>query len=69
MEGRVHVVTCGVASQMSEVKHALLDCMQGGYWLVLQNAHLAETWTTDMLELIKVESILWYFNDDIDIVW
>ena len=54
MDGRVHVVTFGVNTQMQEVKHALQDCIQSGYWLVLQNAHLAAPWTKDMLQFLKV---------------
>ena len=54
MEGKVHVVTCGVPSQMTEIHHALADCMQAGYWLVLQNAHLADSWSPQLLQLIKV---------------
>ena len=42
MEGKVHIVTCGVSSQTQEIVHALTDCMQSGYWLVMQNAHLAD---------------------------
>ena len=54
MEGRVHTVTFGVSTQMAEVKHALKDCMQTGFWLVLQNTHLAETWDQELIDLLKV---------------
>ena len=54
MEGKVHIVTCGVSSQTQEIVHALTDCMQSGYWLVMQNAHLAEPWNQQMLSMLKV---------------
>ena len=54
MEGKVHIVTCGISNQSQEIIHALTDCMQSGYWFVLQNAHLGEAWTPEMLELLKV---------------
>ena len=55
MEGKVHVVTCGGGGHMTEVQHALADSMTAGYWLVLNNAHLAQqAWSKDMLTLIKV---------------
>ena len=54
MEGKVHVVTCGVKNQAQEIVHAMKDCMQSGYWFVLQNAHLGEAWTHEMLDLLKV---------------
>ena len=58
MEGKVHTVTFGVNTQMSEVKYALRDCMQSGYWLVLQNAHLSEAWGQELMQLIKVSYYL-----------
>ena len=58
MDGRVHTVAFGASTQMTEVEHALKDCMLTGYWLVLQNAHLAEEWGPELLELIKVISII-----------
>ena len=57
-EGKVQVVTCGVSSQMTEVKMALQEAMTTGNWLVIQNAHLAETWTKDMLQLLKVHHFI-----------
>ena len=54
MEGKVHIVTCGVSSQTQEIVHALTDCMQNGSWLVMQNAHLAEPWNASMLAILKV---------------
>ncbi len=57
MDGRVHTVTFGVNTQMSEVKHALQESIQTGHWLVLHNAHLAETWPNDLLDLIKVNPL------------
>ncbi len=54
MEGKLLAVTFGVASQMSEATHALRDCVQAGYWLVLQNAHLADSWDEELLGLLQV---------------
>ena len=54
MEGRIHMVTFGVASQMAEVQQALQECMNAGYWLILQNAHLSQLWNNDMLDMLKV---------------
>ena len=58
MDGRVHTVAFGASTQMTEVEHALKDCMLTGYWLVLHNAHLAEEWGPELLEFIKVISII-----------
>ena len=60
MEGRVHVVTLGVHTQMHELQHAMEDCLLTGYWLVIQNAHLAEAWPEDTLTLIKVLYLTFY---------
>ena len=68
MEGRVHTVAFGVNTQMTEVKHALKDCMLTGYWLVLQNAHLAEEWEPELLELIKVISIIFCNRNEQEIL-
>ncbi len=54
MEGKVHVVTCGGGGHMTEVQHAMHDSLTMGYWLVINNAHLAQPWTQEMLELLKV---------------
>ncbi|XP_023931630.1 dynein heavy chain 6, axonemal-like [Lingula anatina] len=53
MEGKVLVLSCGVPTQMREIKHALEECLHAGYWLVLQNCHLAESWSTELLDIIK----------------
>ncbi|GFR96322.1 dynein heavy chain domain-containing protein 1-like [Elysia marginata] len=42
MEGKVRILNFGVPTQMSEVMHALEDCLTTGHWLLLQNYHLAE---------------------------
>jgi len=59
MEGRVRVVACGSgASQLSEFQQLTLeDCMQSGCWLILQNAHLVDTWNKPLLRLIKVSEL------------
>ncbi len=54
MEGKVHLVTCGVPSQMVELTHDLNDAMTHGHWLILQNAHLAQPWDTTLLDAVKV---------------
>jgi hypothetical protein len=58
MEGKVHVVTCGIQSQLSELQHALQESMTDGYWLIIQNAHLSAPWNKDLLELLKVDRAL-----------
>ena len=67
MEGRVHTVSFGASTQMTEVEHALKDCMLTGYWLVLQNAHLAEEWGPALLELIKVIPIIFCSGNEEEI--
>ena len=42
MEGKVRILNFGVETQMSEVMHAMEDCLTTGHWLLLQNYHLAE---------------------------
>jgi hypothetical protein len=54
MEGKVKVMNFGVDGQVAEVKHAVEDCMQTGYWLLLQNYHLAEEPEQEFFQLLKV---------------
>jgi hypothetical protein len=54
MEGKVRVMNFGVPGQMCEVRHALEDCIQNGYWLLLQNYHLAGEPEPEFYTLIKV---------------
>ena len=44
MEGRLHVVTCGVPSM--DIVTVLRSSMAAGDWLMRHNAHLAEDWGT-----------------------
>ncbi|XP_052095798.1 dynein heavy chain domain-containing protein 1-like isoform X11 [Mytilus californianus] len=53
MEGKVRVMNFGVPGQMCEVRHALEDCIQNGYWLLLQNYHLAEEPEQEFYILLK----------------
>ena len=53
-EGKVHTVAFGAECQIPEVAHALKDCMQSDYWLVLHNAHLVETWSSNLMDLLTV---------------
>ena len=54
MEGKVRVMNFGVEGQVAEAKQAIEDCAQSGYWLLLQNYHLAEEPETDFFHLLKV---------------
>ena len=54
MEGKVRVMNFGVPGQMCEVRRALEDCIQNGYWLLLQNYHLAGEPEPEFYTLIKV---------------
>ena len=54
MEGKVKVMNFGVDGQVAEVKHAVEDCIQTGYWLLLQNYHLAEEPEQEFFQLLKV---------------
>lgn len=56
MEGRVRTIACGGAGvAMLELEQTLIDCIQSGYWLVVQNAHLhEEPFSRSMLNLFKV---------------
>ena len=56
MEGKIRVMNFGVKGQISEVRHALEDCIQNGYWLMLQNYHLAEEPEQEFFNLVKVRS-------------
>lgn len=63
MEGRVRVMNFGVVGLMSEVKQALEDCLQSGYWLLLQNYHLAEEPLQNYFDLLKVQCTLQFLNE------
>ena len=54
MEGKVRVMNFGVDGQVKEATQALEDCLQSGYWLLLQNYHLAEEPEVDFFQLLKV---------------
>lgn len=62
MEGKVRVMNFGVPGQMCEVRHALEDCIQNGYWLLLQNYHLAEEPEQEFYILLKVNIFLSFKN-------
>ncbi|ESP00380.1 hypothetical protein LOTGIDRAFT_173233 [Lottia gigantea] len=53
MEGKVRIINFGVESELNEVLNALNDCIQNGYWLVLQNYHLAENIDEEFLVILK----------------
>lgn len=63
MEGRVKVMNFGVKGQMVEVTQAIEDCIQNGYWLLLQNYHLAEEPNPQFFKLLKVS--LWICKNEI----
>lgn len=54
MEGKVRVMNFGVRGQIAEIRHALEDCLQSGYWLLIQNYHLAEEPEQGFFDLLKV---------------
>ena len=57
MEGRIRTVAFGVrdSSHVAEIWHMLKYCMESGYWLILQNVHLAQgLWTGKLLHLFQV---------------
>ena len=56
MEGKVKVMNFGVQGQITEVTQAIEDCIQNGYWLLLQNYHLAEEPTQQFFQLLKVRN-------------
>ncbi|XP_048242736.1 dynein heavy chain domain-containing protein 1-like [Haliotis rufescens] len=53
MDGKLRVMNFGVESQITEVKHAIEDCLQSGYWLLLQNYHLAGDPDSHFFSLLK----------------
>nr|XP_022307449.1 dynein heavy chain domain-containing protein 1-like isoform X4 [Crassostrea virginica] len=53
MEGRVKVMNFGVKGQIGEVTQAIEDCIQNGYWLLLQNYHLSEDRNPQFFKLLK----------------
>ena len=62
MEGKVHVVSCGLENQMMNMKNKILDSMESGHWCVIQNIHLVTEWANDIIELLRV-SVIWnYFS-------
>jgi len=54
MEGKVKVMNFGVEGQVEEARHALEDAVNTGYWLLLQNYHLADQPHTDFFQMLKV---------------
>lgn len=57
MEGRVKVMNFGVKGQIGEVTQAIEDCIQNGYWLLLQNYHLSEEPHPQFFTLLKVSLV------------
>jgi len=55
MDGKVKVLNFGVKGQTAEAQHALEDCIQNGYWLLLQNYHLADKPQKTFFTLLKVK--------------
>lgn len=54
MEGRLRILNFGVPSQMAEMRQAVEDCMHNGYWILLENYHLAEPLDLQTFQLLKV---------------
>jgi hypothetical protein len=55
-EGRVRTLAFGGSDsnqQMAEIHQAFEDCMECGYWLILENIHLGGPWDSKMLGLLK----------------
>ena len=63
MEGKIRIMNFGVKSQMVEVKHAIMDCMQCGHWLLLQNYHLAGNTDIEFFSILKVPTHHWLLHD------
>ncbi|XP_064648692.1 dynein axonemal heavy chain 6-like isoform X2 [Lineus longissimus] len=53
LSSRVKVLNFGTSAAMEEAKKMLEFCMESGDWLVLQNTHLVEAWSQDVLKLIR----------------
>ncbi|KAK6166840.1 hypothetical protein SNE40_023452 [Patella caerulea] len=53
MEGKVRIINFGVESQLSEVQSAMVHSIENGYWLILQNYHLADQLKEEFLNLLK----------------
>ena len=62
MEGKVKVLNFGVNGQMSELRRVINECIQTGYWLLLQNYHLAEEPEQDFFNKLKVQILLLIHN-------
>jgi hypothetical protein len=54
LSSRVKVLNFGTSASMAKAKMMLEFCMQSGDWLVLQNTHLVNAWSQDVLKLIRV---------------
>ena len=54
MDGKVKIINFGVEGHMTEIRQAVEDCIQTGYWLLLQNYHLAEEPEAEFFQLLKV---------------
>ena len=69
MEGKVRVMNFGVDGQVSEARQAIEDCLQSGYWLLLQNYHLAEDPEPEFFQLLKVSiQVLKYYCSRFSII-
>ena len=54
MDGKVRIMNFGVKGQTSEARQVMEECTQNGYWLLLQNYHLAEEPERGFFNFLKV---------------
>lgn len=51
---QMHVVACGIPAQLKEFSSVLVDCLELGHWVFLQNVHLDQCLNPDIIQLIEV---------------
>eukprot|EP00794_Sanderia_malayensis_P003656 gene3656-4173_t len=64
LKTQVVFISLGSAEQLLEAVRTIKDAIQNGYWLVLQNCHMENAWSTEFLRLI--EEITSLEEDDSD---
>ena len=50
-DGKVQITSCGNnnSNEEEEINQLLIDSMQFGHWLIIQNAHLSQQWSQTCL--------------------
>lgn len=54
MKGRIVHLSLGEANCISEAVRVINLALRTGWWIVLQNCHLVQNWSTSLKNLIQV---------------